>query len=226
MLHRNAKRHRQSEQGKNGMDELIKGYQRFRAHRWPDERGLREHLAREGQQPHTLAIACSDSRAAPELIFDCAPGEIFSLRNIANLVPPYEPDGARHGTSAAIEFAVRVLKVKRIAVIGHSQCGGVAALMGDAPAQAQDFLLPWIKTAEPAKQRALQACPHDHEAAQHRCEIENIRVSLENLQSFPWLAQASAAQKLTVLGFYFDIRTGILSHVQADRVTPLNEATA
>ena len=208
------------------MEELIKGYQRFRAQRWPHERDLREHLARDGQQPHTLAIACSDSRAAPELIFDCAPGEIFTVRNIANLVPPYEPDGARHGTSAAIEFAVRVLKVKRIAVIGHSQCGGVAALMGEAPAEAQDFLAPWIKSAEAAKQRAQRACPHDHHAANLRCEIENIRLSLENLQSFPWLAQACDAQQLRVLGFYFEIATGLLSHVDANHVTPINERAA
>jgi carbonic anhydrase len=208
------------------MDELIEGYHRFRAHRWPDERGLREHLARAGQQPHTLAIACSDSRTAPELIFDCAPGEIFSLRNIANLVPPYEPDGASHGTSAAIEFAVRLLAVKYIAVIGHSDCGGVGALMADAPAQAKDFLRPWLKTAEPAKRRALHAHPHDPHAAQHRCEIENIRVSLENLRSFPWVAAACAAQKLTILGFYFDISTGILSQVEADHVTPIDEVIA
>jgi len=205
------------------MEELIKGYRRFRANRWVVERKNLESLARNGQQPHTLAIACSDSRVAPEMIFDGAPGEIFTLRNIANLVPPYLPDGTFHGTSAAIEFAVRVLKVKRIAVIGHSSCGGVRALMQGAPEEAQDFVKPWVGIADPARRRAEAAHPHDHNAALHRCEIENVRVSLENLDTFPWVKSAHEAGDLLLQGFYFNVGSGTLHIVEPDRVVAIEE---
>ena len=208
------------------MEELIRGYRRFRANRWLVERHNLENLARNGQQPHTLAIACSDSRVAPEMIIDASPGEIFSLRNIANLVPPYMPDGAFHGTSAAIEFAIRVLEVKRIAVFGHSSCGGVAALMHGAPTNTWDFVAPWVQIAEPARRRALAAHPHDRDAALRCCEIENVRVSLENLESFPWVKSAREAGKLQLLGFYFDVASGTLHHVETNQVLPIKENDA
>lgn len=208
------------------MQELIAGYRRFRAGRWQRERGTLATLARDGQRPHTLAIACCDSRAAPEMIFDVAPGEVFTIRNIANMVPPYAPDAAHHSTSAAIEFAVRILAVKRIAVIGHSQCGGVAALLGGVPTEASDFLAHWVAIAEPARAAAFAHHPHDRAAACHAGEIETVRVSLANLRGFPFVAEAEAAGRLAVLGFYFEVESGLLSQVLPDLVAPLTEEVA
>lgn len=119
------------------MDELLDGYRRFRSEVWPSERARYEQLARRGQRPKTLIVACSDSRVDPQTVFDAAPGELFVVRNVAGLVPPYSPDGVYHGTSAALEFGVRVLKVENIVVLGHAQCGGVAAMVqGRRPRRA------------------------------------------------------------------------------------------
>lgn len=197
------------------MDELLADYRRFRTSRWPVQREILESLARDGQKPHTLAIGCCDSRVAPEMIFDCAPGEVFTVRNIANLVPPYAPDTANHGTSAALEFAVRVLRVRRIAVIGHSSCGGIAALMGETPPETGDFVANWVRIAEPARRRAVRFAD-DPVEARRRAEIESVRVSLENLQSFPWVATACAAGSLSAFGFYFDVANGTLREVTAE----------
>ncbi|MHB1304382.1 MAG: carbonic anhydrase [Acidiphilium sp.] len=205
------------------MDELIAGYRRFRTRRWPLQRDVLEALAREGQQPHTLAIGCCDSRVPLEMIFDSAPGEMFVVRNIAALVPPYAPDMANHGTSAALEFAVRVLKVRRIAVIGHSACGGIHALMNDPPAEARDFVANWVSIAAPARERA-RLVADDPVAAQFRAEIEGVRVSLENLAGFPWIASACEAGALKVLGFYFDVANGTLHHITKDDETIVAEA--
>ncbi len=207
------------------MNELLDGYRRFRASRWRQQRDSFEALAHAGQQPHSLVIACCDSRVAPEMIFDCAPGDIFTVRNIANLVPPYAPDAANHGTSAALEFGVRVLGVSRIAVIGHSGCGGVAALMRGAPPEARDFVTPWVRIAEPAKRRAELVYPNDPAAACALCEIESVRVSLENLGSFPWIAERRDAGRLLVQGFYFNVAAGILHSVLPDRLEILDDET-
>ena len=112
-------------------DPLLAGYRRFRAHQWPRARAAYETLAEAGQTPHTLFLACSDSRADPALIFDAAPGDLFVVRNVANLVPPYQPDGGLHGVSAALEFGVKALKVSRIVVMGHALCGGVQAMRSE-----------------------------------------------------------------------------------------------
>ena len=208
------------------MKELISGYRRFRDHRWLIERDILTALAEHGQKPHTLAIACSDSRVAPEMIFDGGAGDIFTVRNIANLVPPYAPDKMKHGVSAAIEFAVRVLGVKCAAVIGHSLCGGINALMSGAPPEAADFVSGWVGIAAEARERALAAHPCNHSAARHACEVEAIRVSLGNLRGFPYVAEAEAAGQLVVLGLYFDVVTGSLSRVLPDRVVPIEEPEA
>jgi carbonic anhydrase len=197
------------------MDELIEGYHRYRTEQWPLQREALETLARDGQQPHTLAIGCCDSRVPLETIFGSGPGDLFVVRNIANLVPPYAPDMANHGTSAALEFAVRVLKVKRIAVIGHSSCGGIHALMNNTPAEAGDFVASWVRIAAPARKRAL-LITDDPIKARRSAEIESIRVSLENLGTFPWIASAITAGTLTILGFYFDVANGTLRRVTED----------
>ena len=132
------------------MDPLIEGYHRFRADVWPAERARYEALAHWGQSPEAIVIACSDSRVDPQTIFGAVPGELFVIRNVAALVPPYSPDPGHHGTSAALEFGVRVLKIPRLVVLGHGQCGGVKAMAYGPPPQAQDFIATWVEIGKPA----------------------------------------------------------------------------
>src|SRR5271170_8500669 len=137
------------------MDRLIAGYRRFRAEQWPERQVVFEHLADGGQSPRTMVIACSDSRVDPTMIFGAEPGELFVSRNVANLVPPYEPDSAFHATSAALEFAVRVLQVENLIVMGHAMCGGIRALLSSTQDPGGDFLAQWMRIAEPARQRVV-----------------------------------------------------------------------
>ena len=188
------------------MDKLIEGYRRYRARRWPELKGLHQKLA-EGQRPHIMVIACCDSRVDPATIFDAYPGELFVIRNIANLAPPYETGGGHHGVSAAIEFAVETLRVDIILVMGHAQCGGVqAALARDDAAPATTFLEDWVSLLAPAKAR-LAANPDDPQTA---LEHESVRVSLENLMSFPFVAERVAAGTLALAGAHYGVADGQL----------------
>ena len=139
------------------MDDLIAGYRRFRAGTWQAERSRFEALSRLGQRPRALIIACSDSRTDPQMVFNARPGELFVVRNVANLVPPYGPDDKPHGVSSAIEFAVRSLKVREIVVLGHAMCGGIKALLDGAPSEVSDFVGQWVSIAEPARAHAMTA---------------------------------------------------------------------
>jgi carbonic anhydrase len=210
--------------GSSIVDELIRGYRRFRLERWPHERERFEHLA-GGQQPHTMVITCSDSRVDPGMIFDAAPGEMFIVRNVANLVPPYAPDSAYHGTSAALEFAVCALRVEHIVVLGHAQCGGVRALLEGAPPTVSDFVGQWMQIAEPARQRVM-ACNHLHDR-QLACEHEVVRLSLDNLRTFRWVRAALEAGRLRLHGCYFGIRSGVLEVLGPDgQFAPVPETAA
>jgi carbonic anhydrase len=193
---------------------LLAGYRRFRTHGWPAQSRAFAALAENGQSPKALVVTCVDSRIDPAMIFDTSPGDVLTVRNVANLVPPYAPDSAYHGTSAALEFGVRVLAVPNIIVLGHSSCGGVRALLEGAPANAQEFIAPWMSIAQPARMRA-QSLP-SAENRQQFCEHEAIKVSLANLLTFPWIAEPVAAGTLTLLGAWFDIRTGALLILQPD----------
>ena len=196
------------------MDGLIEGYRRFRKEGWPERRRLFESLAAEGQRPEALVIGCVDSRVDPSAIFDAAPGQILTVRNVANLVPPYAPDAAYHGTSAALEFAVRVLEVPHLVVLGHGQCGGIQALLRGAPEEAQDFVAPWMGIAAPARAHALLC---DTPEAQQQClEHEGIKLSLENLMTFPWIAERVADGRLELHGAWFAIHSGVLMTLRAD----------
>ncbi len=190
-------------------NELIKGYHRFRQNRWPSERAEYEALATNGQKPHTLVVACSDSRADPALIFDTAPGELFVVRNVANLVPPYEPDGKLHGVSAALEFGVNVLKVQHVVVMGHASCGGVNAMRNGAPSNCQDFVAPWVAQGVPAVSAALEGVPADEQETV--AEEAVVRLSLDNLRTFPWIAEKEATGELRLSGLHFGIAAGILT---------------
>ena len=196
------------------MKTLLDGYQRFRAKGWPEQRQAFEALAKNGQSPKALVVTCVDSRVDPAMIFDAPPGEMLTLRNVANLVPPYSPDSAYHGTSAALEFGVRVLEVPHLIVLGHGSCGGVKALLEGAPHNASEFVAPWMSIAEPARVRAMDAAPST--IRQQVCEHEVIKVSLGNLMTFPWVASRVAAGRLQLHGAWFAIRTGELLILQPD----------
>ena len=195
-----------------GFGNLIAGYQRFRANRFETERGRWQELA-EGQAPRAVVIACSDSRADPATIFDTNPGEIFVVRNVANLVPPFETGGGRHGVSAALEFAVTQLNVPEIVVMGHERCGGItAALTGmfyGAEAGEGGFVHKWMsQIEEPAAHIAREH--GTGEEAQRLLEECSIRQSLANLRDFPFVAEREQAGTLKLLGCHFSIRDGEL----------------
>jgi carbonic anhydrase len=190
-------------------DPLIEGYRKFRAEIWPSERARYEALAHWGQRPDTMIVACSDSRVDPQTIFGTVPGEIFVLRNVAALIPPYEPESAGyHGSSAALEFGVRVLNVSRVVVLGHAKCGGVQAMAVGAPPQARDFVASWVEIGRSAVVAGDQTRTALEEAV--------VRVSLKNLMTFPWVADEVAAGRLTLQGFLFDIHTGVLSRISPE----------
>ncbi len=197
------------------MQRLLDGFRRFRATGWREHADDLATLAREGQHPVALIIACADSRIDPNLIFGAGPGELFVLRNVANLVPAFAPDRLAHATSAALEFAVRVLEVANVVVMGHAGCGGIRVLLDGPPAQGGDFLEPWMRIAEPARNRALAYGPPDKQTA---CEQETMKLSLGNLMTFPWIAERVLAGRLALHAMSFDIATGELTVLQSDGV--------
>ena len=195
-------------------DHLLSGYHRFRQDGWTQAKAEYETLAAAGQKPHTLVVACSDSRADPALIFDAAPGQLFVVRNVANIVPPYQPDGKQHGVSAALEFGVRVLGVSRIAVMGHALCGGVNAMINGAPDVCNDFVRPWVAQAEPVVRRAVEGLSENDK--QTAGEHAVVRLSLDNLRTFPWIAEREQAGELELVGLHFGIADGVLRRMQTD----------
>jgi carbonic anhydrase len=198
------------------MKSLLEGYERFRHGYWQEHAEAYSLLAKEGQKPRAMVIACSDSRVAPEMIFDCAPGEIFVVRNVSALVPPYAPDDKKHGTSAALEFAVNSLNVRSIIVIGHSRCGGIQALMMGPGGGSRDFIDSWMEIASAARQRVCDSPDlngAEFEARCEACEHEAVRVSLANLLTFPWIKERVMDGRLTLAGLHFNVESGRLDMV-------------
>lgn len=193
-------------------DHLIKGYQNFIGGRFASERERYRELARDGQKPETMVIACCDSRAAPETIFDAPPGELFVVRNVANLVPPYEPDGRYHATSAALEFAIHSLKVKTILVLGHGRCGGIQAALDPAadPLSPGDFIGKWMSMLTPVAGAVSSNELMTQSERQTALERISIRHSIANLRSFPQIAEIEAEGRLRLCGAWFDILSGEL----------------
>ncbi len=190
---------------------LIDGYANFLDGRFAHEREHYEALAERGQRPEILLIGCCDSRVAPEVIFDAEPGEIFVVRNVANLVPPFEINGQFHGTSAALEFAVEGLGVKHIVVLGHARCGGIRAFAEkSAPLSDGDFIGKWTSVLVPAAEKlgAPKGKPDDAYCA--KLERAAIAQSLENLQTFAGVRRRVEAASLHLHGAYFDVATGSL----------------
>lgn len=196
---------------------LFDGYRSFRRARLPVEQSRFQALAESGQQPEIMVIGCCDSRVSPEVIFDAQPGELFVSRNVANLVPPYEPGGSFASVPAALEFAVLSLGIEHIIVLGHGQCGGIRALMGGTDSQTE-FIGKWVGIARRARERVLAELPSKPLALQERaCEQAGILVSLENLMTYPWIAQRVEAGAIHLHGWYFDIAAGALMHYEPAR---------
>ena len=191
-------------------EHLFIGYLNFMYGRYRAESDRYRLLAREGQAPETMIVACCDSRAAPEAIFDAGPGELFVLRNIGNLVPPFAPDGEFHSTSAALEFAVQNLKVKNIVVMGHGRCGGIRAALASAPLSAGDFIGKWMSLIAPAAQDVSASTLMTATERQTALERISIRYSIANLRTFPYISDLEGKRQLALHGAWFDISTGEL----------------
>ena len=197
-----------------GTESLIEGYREFRRSEYPAQKRLFETLAACGQGPQTMVISCCDSRVDPARIFSTGPGELFVVRNVANLVPPCVENSDYHGTSAALEFAVTGLRVRNIVVLGHASCGGVRACLESAhdPGAGGNFIGPWMSILTPVRDRVLREHGEDSpERRQRALELAGIVQSIENLHSFPFVAQAVAAGELHLHGAYFGIATGELA---------------
>jgi carbonic anhydrase len=188
---------------------LTEGYRSFLGDRFARERSRYETLA-DGQSPQMMVIGCCDSRVSPEVIFDASPGELFVVRNVANLVPPYETGGEYHGTSAALEFAVQALRVKHIVVLGHARCGGIRAFADDsAPLSPGDFIGRWMNLIAPAAER-LGPREGDFSDYLTRLEFAAVENSLDNLMTFPCVRILVERGKLQLHGAYFGVATGVL----------------
>ncbi|MBO0734541.1 MAG: carbonic anhydrase [Methylocapsa sp.] len=197
---------------------LIDGHAAFLNGRFMREQDRFRLLAKEGQSPKIMLIGCCDSRVSPEVIFDAAPGEIFVLRNIANLVPPYAPDKELHGTSAALEFGVMALQVEHIVVMGHASCGGMRAFVrgekgpGQPSLSPVDFIGNWISLIGLAAARigSRADCGEEEEEYAERLALASVIQGLANLRSFPWIAAREREGKLALHGAYFGIASGAL----------------
>lgn len=193
--------------------DLVRGYHRFRKNGWTAQRERWAELS-HGQSPKVMIIACSDSRVDPAQIFDVSPGEIFVVRNVAALVPPFETGGGYHGVSAALEFAVTQLEVEEVVVMGHGLCGGCQAALSANFAGTQPghggFIADWIGLLDKARETVLHSHGAEGEKALHAMEHEAVKTSLSNLRSFPFVAEREADNRLTLRGSWFAISSGKL----------------
>ncbi len=194
------------------INKLIEGFQAFRKTYYDDQPEIYNSLVENGQHPDAMVIACSDSRVNPSIITQAGPGELFVVRNVANLVPPYDPGGSYHGTNAALEYAVRDLAVSHIIVLGHAHCGGIQRLLDGAEAgEAREFIDDWVAIAGPARGET----PGD-------AERKAVTVSLSNLLSFPWVRDRVEDGTLILHGWWFDLDAGeLLEHQSGDAWTEL-----
>ncbi|MEH3160287.1 MAG: carbonic anhydrase [Sphingomonas taxi] len=197
--------------------DMIAGYHRFRETGWTQQRERWDEL-KDGQSPKVMVIACSDSRVDPSQIFDTSPGEIFVVRNVANLAPPYEVGGGYHGVSAALEFAVTQLEVPEVVVMGHASCGGCKAALTHGFKEAKPgegkFIADWVGMLDAARERVIAKHGEGPDASREM-EHEAVRVSIANLRTFPFVAKREAQGTLKLRGAYFAIADGVL-HVMGD----------
>ena len=187
-------------------NKLIHGYKRFRQQYAAGDQSIMRFLADQGQKPSLMVVACCDSRVDPALILQCDPGDLFVVRNLASIVPPYENDAKHHGTSAALEFGIRLLEVKDLILFGHSQCGGVKALKNSS-ARNSDFIQSWISLVEESNVKCDTL---------DQCVKHVLDQSYKNCLTFPWIAQKIAAQELEIHRWFFEIKSGKIYSYCAD----------
>lgn len=184
---------------KNSFRKILQGYQNFRKKYALGDKSVMQYLSDNGQQPRIMVVACCDSRVDPALILQCEPGDLFVVRNVANIVPPYEKDEAHHGTSAALEFGVRFLEVEHLILLGHSQCGGIQTLLNTNNLSKNDFITNWVSLIE--TDRSGQ-----HDADDYAKQALNL--SFQNCLTFPWIKEKVLEKKLTIHLWFFDIKMG------------------
>jgi carbonic anhydrase len=202
--------------------ELVDGYRAFKRERWPREAARYRELAAQGQAPRIMVIACCDSRVDPGTVFNARPGELFVVRNVANLVPPHEPHGEYHGTSAAVEFAVTSLGVEHIVVMGHARCGGVKAFLDGHYGERRpaSFIERWISMLRVAHGIvARTARGTAREDLQGALERQGVVQSIENLETFPFVRERMAQGRVQLHGAYFDVASGILQALDPESGT-------
>lgn len=180
------------------MKKLLQGYANFRKKYATGDQSVMRHLAAHGQKPDIMVIACCDSRVDPSLILQCDPGDLFVVRNVANIVPPYECDEKHHGTSAALEFGVCYLNVRHIIIFGHSQCGGIGALLNTKNLKQNDFITNWVSLID----------AHTHLRDINTVSKKALTLSYENCLTFPWIQKRITQKKLQVHRWFFDISSG------------------
>ncbi len=200
--------------------ELLKGYERFREQAYPAQRARFDQLVAEGQHPKLMIIGCSDSRVDPAQIFDVDPGDIFVVRNVAALVPPFETAPGHHGVSAAVEFAVQMLEVKQIVVMGHGMCGGCKASLTQSFSQeapgAGGFIADWIKLLDEVRTAVADEFGTDGRQAERAMELAAVKLSLSNLRTFPWVREKELSGALKLRGAFFAISEGVLRVLDED----------
>ena len=203
--------------------QLLKGYRRFRENGYPIQRARYDELVSEGQHPKLMIIGCSDRRVDPAQIFDVDPGEIFVVRNVAALVPPFETTPGQHGVSAAVEFAVQFLKVRQVVVMGHGMCGGCqAALSRDFHGKAAGdggFVANWVHLLDDVRDRVAAEHGTEGREAERQMELAAVRQSLANLRTFPWIRSKEENGELTLRGTFFAISEGVLYHLDKETDT-------
>jgi carbonic anhydrase len=192
--------------------QLIQGFQRFREQHFEHHDTLYQQLVAQGQTPQVLVVACCDSRVDPALVFNCDPGDLFVIRNVANLVPPLEGHSGRHGTTAAIEYGVSTLGVKHIVILGHAHCGGIVALVKTGGVGTPgSYIDDWMSLVESTRAEVIEEMPNAPVEQQERaCEQRAILASLSNLKTFPWIRERVERGSLVLHGWYFDIEQGQL----------------
>lgn len=187
---------------KKSFEKIIHGYQAFREKYATGDNSIMHYLADYGQQPEAMVIACCDSRVDPALILQCGPGELFTVRNVANILPPYEVDDGHHGTSAALEFGICYLNVKHLIILGHSQCGGITALLNNASLKQNDFITPWVSLIK----ADVIVNNNPDEIAKHA-----LIHSYQNCLTFPWIKERIEQKTLAIHLWFFDIKEGLIS---------------
>ncbi len=183
----------------NSLKKILQGYQTFREKYVLGDNSIMQHLSSNGQQPQTMVVSCCDSRVDPALLLQCDPGDLFVVRNVANVIPPYEKDEAHHGTSAALEFGICFLKVKHLILLGHSQCGGIQVLLNRTDDSNQnDFITNWVSIIKSS---------HVQLDADEYAKFA-LHQSLQNCLSFPWIKDKINQENLIIHLWFFDVKQG------------------